>query len=81
MSAKLFVVTERTLHDVPANLRALADRIEAGDFGAVSNCSIAMLGSELHVFGYGIDGSGTSTACVLLAGAHKIINAIVTHGE
>lgn len=80
MSADLVTLRDHTLLDVPALLRKLADRVEAGEYGAVRCCAVSMLGDTLEVFAYGLDSAGPSAACTLHAGFLKLQQALVDHG-
>lgn len=71
---------ETNFRNVPDTLRELADDIEASKFGAVGCCAVALLGDTLQVFGMGPDSDSTSVACVLSAGANKLLRAIENHG-
>lgn len=81
MSAELVKLRENTLADVSAHLRKLADRIDAGEYGEVGCCAVALLGDELAVFGYGPDSAGPSTACTLHAGFLQLQQAMLEHGK
>lgn len=77
---KVITLHEHNYRQAAPTLRKIADEIEAGDYGAVGTVAIALLGDRLEVFAAGPDSDGTSAACVLQAGANKIINALVNHG-
>lgn len=83
MSAGLRVVTlhESSLRDVPAKLRQLADQIEAGQYGHVSSCAAALLGSTFEVFSWGDDSSAPSASLLFQAGVQRIAKAIETAGQ
>lgn len=86
-SADLKVVTlhEHSLRDISAQLRLLADRIEAGAYGAVSCCGVALLGDTFEIFGYGDgvreDGIGPSIALLFQAGVQRLADSIERHGR
>lgn len=75
------VLHEHNYRQAAPTLRAIADEIERGDFGEVGCVAVALLGNQLEVFCAGPDSDATSTACVLQAGANKLIGMIVGHGK
>lgn len=76
---------EADLRNVPAQLRMLADRIEAGTYGQVGTCGVCILGSTFEAFGFGDgivpDGIGPSVALLFQAGVQRIAGAIETCGK
>jgi hypothetical protein len=76
----LVVLHETNFRQPAATLRVIADEIEAGQYGAVGEVAIALLGTRLEVFCAGPNADATSAACLLQAGANKLIAAIVGHG-
>jgi hypothetical protein len=73
------VLHESNYRQPAATLRVIADEIEAGVYGHVGSLAVALLGDRLEVFAAGQDSDPTSAACVLQAGANKLIQAIVNH--
>jgi len=67
--------------DPVAELRRLADEIEAGDWGAVDTCAVVIMGDTLEVFGSGTDSAGPSVAVLLQAGILRIARAVERHGR
>lgn len=56
MTAKLYAIPTPSVDDVPRMLRAIADEIEAGEYGeGVDCCVVALptLDNDLEVFGLG----------------------------
>lgn len=80
-ATNLRVIYETNFRDVPATLRAIADQIEAGDFGAVSQCAVVALGDTCEVFGLGPGCEGDSIALLLQAGAMRMIEQVANHGR
>lgn len=78
--AKLSVIQETSLCDVPAKLRELADEIEQGVYGNVGCCAVALLGDEFTIFGFGEDSRAPSAHCLFHAAAVKLAMAFVEHG-
>lgn len=70
-----------TLADVPKHLRALADRIECGEYGEIGCCAISMLGNELFVFSYGSESEAGAAALTLMAGIDFLTKPLLEHGK
>lgn len=62
-------------------LRNLADDIEAGKFGDVGSCAVAVFGDTLEVFGSGVDSDGPTIALLFSAAAHRFAREIESHGQ
>jgi hypothetical protein len=77
---KVVPLYESNFRDVAATLRCIADDVEKGCYGAVGTAGVVLLADQLEVFGMGLDSDGCSVACVLQAGATKLITPIVNHG-
>lgn len=71
MKAKLHVIYENSVHDIPAMLRSLADAIAAGEYGEVREMAIVSGGRQLDVFGFGA-ADGTVTHYLLACGMRKL---------
>jgi hypothetical protein len=71
MSAKLHVLPVPGLQNVPALLRNIADAIEAGDYGDVSEGALVLAGDQIEVFGLG-NADGTVTHYLLARGQRKL---------
>lgn len=83
MAAKLNVV-QFPVHDSrdPAKaLRNLADKIEAGQFGEVTSCAVAVFGDTMGVFGSGSDSEAPTIALLFSAAAHRFAREIERHGR
>lgn len=75
------VLHEHNYRQAAPTLRAIADEIERGELGKVGCVVVALLGDQLEVFAAGPEADATSAACLLQAGANKLIAAIVGHGK
>ena len=78
MAANLHVLPDAGLLNVPAVLRALADDMERGSFGAVHGCAVVWDSQA----GLDVSYSGTGEASVnahflLHAGAAKMMSAVM----
>jgi hypothetical protein len=66
-------IHDSTLRDIPARLRALADKIEQGEYKHVETCAIVLVhGLEeprIAVLGYGDRSEHDTVGLVLMAGA------------
>lgn len=69
------------LRDVVDNLRRLADQIEAGTFGEIQTCGVALFSDKTRLFGYGNDSSAPTVALLFHAAAIMMAMPIVEHGE
>lgn len=74
-------IRDHSLRDHSAMLRRVADNIDAGEYGAVGEIALVVMGDQLHVFGFGPAQDGTSTTALLQAGAMRQIYAIASHGR
>lgn len=88
MAADLKVVDfpyEATLRDVPAQLRKLAEAIEAGEHGAVSSVAVAVMGDAFECFGWGDgfhgDCPAPSAAALFGAARLRVLRSIEEHGQ
>lgn len=71
MAATLHVLPSSQLQDIPAMLRRLADDMEAGLYGRVTECAVVTNGAQLDVFGFGA-ADGTVTHYLLGCGMAKL---------
>ena len=62
-------------------LRNLADEIEAGEFGDVTTCAIALFGERLDVFASGPDSEAPTVALLFSAAAHRFAREIEEFGK
>ncbi len=81
MTADLRVISESNFRDPAKTLRAIADEIEAGKYGDVTQVGVVVLGSACEVFGAGAEADPCVTATLLQAGAHLMIASIANHGR
>lgn len=76
---------EITPHDVSAQLRSLADAVDAGEYGNVTCVGVALLGNTFQMFGYGdgINGDAVSlsVAALFRAGLLRFDKDIEGHGR
>lgn len=82
---KVVTMREHSLRDISAQMRQLADRIDAGEFGAVVQAGAVLMGDTCEAFawGDGINGSDPAASGALLfqAAAHRVIAEIANHGR
>ena len=70
------VMRETNLQDVPAALRGIAARIEAGEFGTALGCAVVLRADVIRTF-YAGRGEAFPTAHLLLhIGAASMLKAI-----
>lgn len=81
MSAPVLVAYEHNFRQVAPMLRKIADQIEAGEFGEVTQCGLVLLGDTCEVFGFGADMDGSTIATLLQAGAHRMIAEVANYGR
>jgi hypothetical protein len=72
---------EYTLCDASAVLRKIADGVDAGEFSAVGEVAVVIMGTKLTVHGFGVNQDGTSTAAILQAGALQMIRDRAPRGR
>lgn len=77
MTAKLHVIREHTLRDIPATLRAIADELESGAYGEASGCAVVLDAEQLEVFYAGSGEAAPNTHLLLHAGAAKMMKAVM----
>lgn len=75
------VLYESNHRDVVKTLRAIADQIEEGKFGAVGSAGVVILGDTLEVFGMGEDSEAPSVGLLLHAGFLRLSKALEEHGR
>lgn len=81
MTLKVVQIHDTNFREVTATLRTIADEIDAGTYGTVGNVSLVLLGDRLEVFSMGPDSDSTSAVCVLQAGANKLLQPFLEHGQ
>lgn len=79
--AEVTTLYESNFRAPAATLRVIADEIEAGKHGEVTQVAIVLLGDTCEVFGAGPDADGSTIATLLQAGAHRMIVAVAEHGR
>lgn len=67
--------------DPVATLRRIADKLEAGEYGAVGTVGVVVLGDTMEVFGAGEDSEPPSVAILLHAGFMRLAGALEQHGR
>ena len=67
--------------DVVKALRNLADEIEAGEWGEIGCCAVAIMGDTFEVFGSGPDSAGPSMAILFQAAIMRMAGEIERHGR
>ena len=78
---KVVTLRDSNYRDPVATLRSIADKIEAGAYGAVGCVAVALLGDTMEVFGAGPDSDGSSVAVLLHAGFLRLSDAVERHGR
>ena len=78
---KLVTLTESNYRQAAPTLRAIADEIEAGKYGAVGCVAVAILGDTMEVFGAGIDSDAPSVALLLHAAFLRLSRSVEEHGR
>lgn len=79
--AEVHTLYPTNFRDPAAKLRAIADDIEAGKHGEVTQIAVVLLGETCEVFGAGPDADGSTIATLLQAGAQRMISAVANHGR
>lgn len=78
---KIVQLDESNFRDPVAELRALADRIEADEFGPVGMVAVVVLGDTLEVFRAGENAEPCSVGVLLHAGFLRMSKALEEHGQ
>lgn len=81
MIAEVETLYETNKRDPSAELRRIADEIDAGEFGGVGSVAVVILGDEMSVFGAGEDYEPCSIALLLHAAFMRFSKAIEEHGQ
>lgn len=71
MSASLHLLPIPGLQNIPELLRNIADAIEAGKYGAVSEGALVLAGDKIEVFGLG-NADGTVAHYLMARGQRKL---------
>lgn len=81
MNAPVLVAYDSNFREPVATLRSIADCIEAGECGDVTQVAVVVLGDTCKVFGAGPGCEGDSIALLLQAGAYRLIKQVAEHGR
>ncbi len=79
MTAELKVVQsiyDSNFRNIAATLRAIADGIEAGQYGEVDQIALVMHGEDVKVFGLG-DSTGSNVHLLLACAGRTLENAVL----
>ena len=79
--AEVHTLYESNFRAPAATLRVIADEIEAGKHGDVTQLAVVLMGDTCEVFGAGPDADGATIALLLQAGAHRMIVAVANQGR
>lgn len=80
MISEVHTLYDAALSDVPAMLRKMADRIEAGKYGDVSRATLVLFADQLTVHGFG-KGDVGDTFMQLAAAQLRLASMIEQHGK
>ena len=78
---KVVSIYDENYRNPVSMLRAVADEIEAGDFGGVGTIGVVLLGDTLEVFGGGVEGDTKAVGMLLHAGFLRLSRSIEEHGK
>lgn len=81
MGAPVEVLYETNLRDPAAQLRKIADSIDADKYGDVTTLAVVLMGREMEVFGGGTDYSAPTVALLLHSGFLRMSQAVESAGE
>ena len=81
MTLKVVQLPTPEYRDPVKALRNLADEIEAGDWGEIGCCAVAIMGDTFEVFGSGPDSAGPSVAILFQAAIMRLAGEIEKHGR
>ena len=79
--AEVKTLYESNFRHPAATLRVIADEIDAGKHGEVSQLALVLLGDTCEIFGAGPDSDAGTIALLLQAGASRMIAAVAGHGR
>lgn len=71
MTATIHALPSAELQDIPSMLRKIAEAIEAGEYGDVTEAAVVTNGDEIQVFGLG-RADGTVTHYLLACGQRRL---------
>lgn len=69
------------LHRPSDQLRLLADRIDAQEYGEIEVIGLALMGNSFEVFGYGKLGTSAYVVGVFEAGILRLVKQMEQHGQ
>jgi len=78
---KVVTLRESNFRDPAAEMRKIADDIEAGEYGEVGSVGVVLLGDTMEVFGFGPDSEAPSVALLLHAGFMRLSKSVEEHGQ
>jgi hypothetical protein len=82
MSAKLHILRDSNLRDIPATLREIADNIEQGRFGEAHSCVVVLDAFQYEVFYTGEGEAGPNAVLMMQVGIGKMcINILAEKGK
>lgn len=79
--AEVVPLFESNFRDVPATLRTIADEIENGEWGEVTDATFLLLGDKLEIFGMGKNSDAGTTSLMLQAGLLRLARAVESIGK
>jgi hypothetical protein len=65
------------LRDSVEGLRRLANRIEAGEYGEVNCCAVALLADQLTIYSWGPHSQGPATALLFQAANQRFVQEVL----
>lgn len=81
MTLNVVELFDSNFRDPVANLRKIADRMEAGEYGPVGTCALVVMGDQMEVFGMGPESEGAGVALLLHAAFLRLAQAVESHGK
>lgn len=79
--ADLHVIYDTNYRELLPTLRKIADSIEAGEYGDVTQCAVVLFGDDLKIFGMGPDSEATSIGMLFSAAHLRVAKALEEHGQ
>lgn len=81
MLAEVVTLHESNYRQPAATLRKIADSIDAGIYGEVTEIGIVLLGDTMEVFGAGPGSEACSIGLLLHSGFMRLSKAVEEHGR
>lgn len=78
---KVVPLYESNLRDPVAELRHIADQMEAGEYGEVASATLITMGDTMEVFSFGAESDAGSAALLLQAALIRLCTAVERHGR